>query len=126
MHVHPPLMCLAPSSCPVDDKTDLKSHDGMSAPSSVQLRILYRHAGLVKAHKVGRFVQEMQTGMLKHILSFRGLYRTPSSSAVFCHALIAVCAHAIILLPLLRIPQGVVCFGHFLKLLGSILVTLRS
>ena len=64
--------------------------------------------------------------MLKHVINPRGLYRTPSSSAIFCHALIAICAHAIILLPFLRISQCVVCLGHFLKLLGSILITLRS
>ena len=53
------------------------------------------------------------------------MYRAPAGSAILGHALVAVRAHVIVLLPLLGIPQGVVRLGHLLKLLGSILIALH-
>lgn len=49
-----------------------------------------------------------------------------AGSARFCHSLVAVCAHAVILLALLRIAQRVVGFAHLLKLGRSLVIALRT
>ena len=53
------------------------------------------------------------------------MYRAPSGSAILGHALVTVRAHAVVLLPLLGISEGVIRLGNLLELLGSVLVALH-
>ena len=62
---------------------------------------------------------------LPHMGTKCNAYRTPSCAPRLGHALVAVRAHAVVLLPLLGVPQRVVRLGHLLELLCSPLVTLQ-